>query len=131
MTHADEFFIPEGKESKACLSCGAEIYWAVTRKGKATPVNPDGVSHFETCPHADDWRGATRRGNPQEDTALYEVDINISVEIRARSWLDLERSITELKRAILRAHDKPGEITVLDDAVIDIREIPEAAYDAR
>jgi len=63
-----------------CKSCGAEIIWAKTQKGKAIPLDPkpekrvvlehpDGpmfdavatvvdtyVSHFATCPDADKHR---------------------------------------------------------------------------
>jgi hypothetical protein len=39
-----------------CRSCGARIRWAVTTKGARAPLNPDGTSHFATCPDADRWR---------------------------------------------------------------------------
>ena len=62
-----------------CRSCGAEVVWVKTRSGRSMPldaVNPnagnvrivdnvahvgaDGsghyVSHFSTCPEADQWR---------------------------------------------------------------------------
>lgn len=74
----------------ACRSCGAEILWVLTAaNGKPMPLdatpNPEGnvelvtgravvhassplfatpgsiyMSHFATCPDADDWHGATR-----------------------------------------------------------------------
>lgn len=44
--------IPEGEPQRACRSCSAPIYWIVTPAGKKCPVNPDGVSHFATCPNA-------------------------------------------------------------------------------
>jgi hypothetical protein len=40
-----------------CRSCGAPIAWAkYSVDGKAAPFNPDGTSHFATCPQADQWR---------------------------------------------------------------------------
>lgn len=38
-------------------SCGARVAWLKTRKtGSLAPVNPDGISHFGTCPDAPSWR---------------------------------------------------------------------------
>lgn len=39
-----------------CASCGAEIRWQRTPAGHATPINPDGTTHWATCPQARDWR---------------------------------------------------------------------------
>src|SRR5438094_7831760 len=40
-----------------CRSCGAPIVWVISPKsGKKMPVNPDGRSHFSTCPQAQEWR---------------------------------------------------------------------------
>ncbi len=50
------FPIPPATPVKACRSCGAGIYWIVTAKGKRMPVDPDGTSHFATCPNADQHR---------------------------------------------------------------------------
>lgn len=62
---------------QTCKSCGAEIIWTVTDKGKRMPVDaapehrftlvrqgadmravyvPVYTSHFATCPHADEHR---------------------------------------------------------------------------
>jgi hypothetical protein len=31
--------------------------WVITLKtGRRAPINPDGESHFSTCPDADRWR---------------------------------------------------------------------------
>lgn len=45
------FFIPAGTPAKACRSCNARIYW-ITPKNMPMPANPDGTSHFATCPQA-------------------------------------------------------------------------------
>jgi len=39
-----------------CRSCGAPIEWVKTDAGKWMPVDPDGTSHFATCPDAEKWR---------------------------------------------------------------------------
>jgi hypothetical protein len=46
--------IPEGTRQVPCGSrtfegCAAPIYW-VPYKDKKHPVNPDGTSHYDTCP---------------------------------------------------------------------------------
>jgi hypothetical protein len=50
------FPIPPGTPPRECRSCRAEIFWILTAAGKRMPVNPDGVSHFATCPNADQHR---------------------------------------------------------------------------
>ena len=49
--------IPPAAPAAHCRSCGAVIYWSKTRNDKSIPVNPDGVAHFSTCPHATEHRG--------------------------------------------------------------------------
>ena len=39
-----------------CSTCGARIVWCLTSKGNRAPFNPDGVSHFATCPQAGEHR---------------------------------------------------------------------------
>jgi len=39
-----------------CRSCDKQVLWCITPKGKRMPVDRDGVSHFATCPAADQWR---------------------------------------------------------------------------
>ena len=51
-----EFDIPASAIPTECRGCNALIYWIRTEKGKAMPVNPDGVSHFATCPDAKEFR---------------------------------------------------------------------------
>ncbi len=40
-----------------CRTCGEPIIWRETNNGKYIPMNLNGVCHFETCPHANQWRG--------------------------------------------------------------------------
>jgi hypothetical protein len=46
----------EGEQPGACRSCGAPVMWVETKRGKRAPLNPDGTSHFATCPQAASWR---------------------------------------------------------------------------
>jgi hypothetical protein len=50
------FEIPKDTPAALCAGCKATIYWIVTLKGKKMPVNPDGTSHFATCPQAATFR---------------------------------------------------------------------------
>ena len=55
--------VPEGYQPDnvgACRSCGAEILWALTPRGRKAPLNRDGTSHFATCPQSLDWRKGGR-----------------------------------------------------------------------
>jgi hypothetical protein len=56
----DRFLVPEGwtpgDKSSRCRSCDALILWAVTPRNKRAPVDPDGRSHFSSCPDAASWR---------------------------------------------------------------------------
>lgn len=36
--------------------CGAGIWWVTTKTGAHTPLNPDGTSHFATCPNVRAFR---------------------------------------------------------------------------
>lgn len=51
--------VPEGwtpTNIARCRSCGADVLWCITPKGKHAPVNADGTSHFSNCPQSDQWR---------------------------------------------------------------------------
>lgn len=50
------FPIPVGTPEKACRSCGGRMFWIVTASGRKMPLNPDGTSHFASCPDADAHR---------------------------------------------------------------------------
>lgn len=50
------FDIPPKAPPRACRSCSATIYWIQTDKGRLMPVDPDGTSHFATCPNASEHR---------------------------------------------------------------------------
>jgi hypothetical protein len=47
----------EGDVFAHCRSCQAAIGWYEHNESKKrAPFNPDGTSHFATCPQADQWR---------------------------------------------------------------------------
>ena len=39
-----------------CRRCGARMNWYQTPKGKLTPLDPDCVPHWATCPHAKEFK---------------------------------------------------------------------------
>ena len=45
-----------GAEDGTCRSCGQPIKWVKSKNGKATPMNPWGTTHFQTCPEAEAHR---------------------------------------------------------------------------
>jgi hypothetical protein len=57
-----KFDIPEGTSAKPCRSCGAPIYFIPRPREpeKKHPVNPDGQSHFSSCPEAAQFRRQKR-----------------------------------------------------------------------
>jgi hypothetical protein len=56
-----EFEIPEDAPQRSCSSCGAAIFWILTRAGKPMPVRrvegkSTGTSHFIDCPNGPQHR---------------------------------------------------------------------------
>ena len=50
-----------GNRPTSCRSCGATVlFLRATRSGKSSPIDPDGKSHFATCPDAPHWRARHR-----------------------------------------------------------------------
>jgi len=39
-----------------CSTCGDRMVWCISPKGRRAPMNPDGTSHFATCPQAGEHR---------------------------------------------------------------------------
>lgn len=57
--HGQAFRYPDGwtpDNSGRCRSCAAPVLWCITPAGRRAPVDPDGTSHFATCPEATQWR---------------------------------------------------------------------------
>lgn len=70
--------ISKDHKRSECSSCGAEIYWVTTAKGANMPCDPDGFSHFDTCPDAAKHSGkgkkkATTKRKPTELEDAYLV----------------------------------------------------------
>ena len=60
---AVKFTIPVGTPAARCRGCGARIYWIITSAAQnRMPVDPDGTSHFATCPVADQFRKPKAQG---------------------------------------------------------------------
>jgi hypothetical protein len=58
------------KNESRCRSCGAPIIWWITPAGRRSPHDPDGTSHFATCPHAERHRQESKPDyGPEPDTA--------------------------------------------------------------
>lgn len=57
--------VPEGWTADNlghCRSCLAAVLWCYTPAGRKAPANPDGSSHFATCPDGPAWRHKGVRG---------------------------------------------------------------------
>lgn len=46
-----------------CRSCGAAIDWIQNNEMRWIPMNHNGTCHFETCPHAKQWRNRKANGS--------------------------------------------------------------------
>jgi len=51
-----KIMIPEGTPQSRCRECDKYFYWVRMPSGKLMPVDIDGISHFATCPAADEFR---------------------------------------------------------------------------
>ena len=72
--------IPGNARKDICDGCGETIYFVQTERGKWSPTNPDGTSHFATCPHASDFRKPSGRPpdpDLEEHAEEYEERIGI------------------------------------------------------
>lgn len=76
-----------------CSSCAAEIAWCLTPKGNRAPLNPDGVSHFATCPNADLHRKPKAKPppDPEEEAKQEGMDAaagaTLDWQFAAREWV--------------------------------------------
>jgi len=41
---------------RECVRCHAPMYLALLKSGRKMPFNPDGSSHFSSCPFANEFR---------------------------------------------------------------------------
>lgn len=51
-------------ESRNCSACQAPIYFIQTQLSRKLPFNPDGSTHWETCPNAEEFRRKRQEKKP-------------------------------------------------------------------
>jgi hypothetical protein len=71
---ARTFPVPAGTKRSSCRTCSAPVFWIVTPRGKRMPVDPGGVSHFETCAQADEHRRPTSSAPVRESLVVPPLD---------------------------------------------------------
>lgn len=76
-----KFEIPKGAAQRKCRSCKAPIFWVRTAGGKPMPVNPDGTTHFATCPEGKEWSGSSRAITSERDSR----DLNEAEELEKQT----------------------------------------------
>ena len=69
------FPIPPGAPERPCRSCGAPMIWTVTAAGKRMPLNPDGTSHFASCPNAAEHRKPKPKAPPERVLNADQVSV--------------------------------------------------------
>ncbi len=98
MSAERRFEIPAGARKAECRSCQAEIFWIVTTAGKRMPTNPDGTSHFSTCPNA-----ALHRGGAGASQSILCPPLDPPIEagpLKAFRRTDGKIAITDERRRI-------------------------------
>ncbi len=68
--HPKHWVIPTNARPQKCKSCDARIFFVSTDANRPMPVNPDGSSHFATCPQADAHR-KPRASKPTDSETAY------------------------------------------------------------
>lgn len=75
---AARYAIPRGTPERRCSSCNAPIFWIVTPAGKSCPVDPDGLTHFASCPnassHSNKTSGRDKPGNDRSQSGSMSSD---------------------------------------------------------
>lgn len=56
-----------------CSACNAPITWILGKTGSRLPVNPNGSTHWATCPRAASFRNARRER--QRDARQLGLDL--------------------------------------------------------
>lgn len=76
------------KDYANCKACKKPIYWG-EKFGKSHPFNPNGTSHFDTCPAADSFRSRGR----------YTKQIPKEVDLTSKNeWI--ERNKTQMNTSV-------------------------------
>jgi hypothetical protein len=75
------YAIPPETHKEACRGCGEPIYWITTPAGEPMPVNPDGVSHFYTCPYCFPFLLFLKGPKaPAPEGAVLQMDLKTAVQ---------------------------------------------------
>jgi len=71
--------IPGTARKDTCRGCGQTIYFVWTDRDRWSPTNPDGTSHFATCPDASFFRKPPERADhiPEEHVEEFEERVGI------------------------------------------------------
>ena len=77
--------IPINARPQKCKTCDARIFWVETDAGKRMPVDPDGSSHFATCPDANAHRKPRAPKSAASETAYADARPKMSKHL-AHLW---------------------------------------------
>jgi len=102
-----QYVIPAGTPEGTCRGCGAKLYWIVTQAGKRMPVDPDGTSHFATCPKADSFRGKGKEPTLEMDERT-AVKLLVAFVDAAPAW-DETAHAARIVLATLKAQAEVGK----------------------
>jgi len=72
--------------TSVCRSCSAPITWGESANGKRVPFDPDGESHFKTCPDARTWsrqNGAQATSSTPSPTRDREIRRQVAAKCAA------------------------------------------------
>jgi hypothetical protein len=93
-----------------CRSCGAPLIWGETAAGKKCPFNPDGTSHFATCPDARSWSRKAKQPNGQLELSFDDGE-SCSNSNTANSLGESEDSAERLGNGTQSASSQPPTAT--------------------
>lgn len=114
MSKEIKFDIPEGTDPSRCRGCKALIYWIKTAAGRNMPVDPDGTSHFATCPKANNFRHYDPSKDPKRTRQFRLFGRLKEIEYRLNSWeQNFLRSITS------KFTDPPKQLTKAEDSALE------------
>ena len=109
------FEIPEGTDPSRCSGCKALIYWIKTDAGKNMPVDPDGTSHFATCPKASSFRHYDPSKDVKRTRQKRLFEECMQRQFRMTTW---EKNF--INNIILpKFNGKPRKLTNAEDAALE------------
>lgn len=108
-----KFEIPEGTEPTRCKGCKSLIYFITTENKKLMPVDPDGTSHFATCPQA----GKFRQYDPKRDPKRTRQSRLFSQIMERKHMLNTWE--TNFINSITGKFDGDKQLTNAEDAALE------------